>query len=144
MTIFVRQNIGMSNNFKLNERNELIPIDKGICFKRVLNITDTLDILTKKWSVSILISLSFGSKRFSEIAHELNKITDRSLSKSLKDLELNLLISKKTIDAFPSVTEYSLTEHGLTITKVLISLSEWGQEHRKKIFSKEMNVQHNN
>lgn len=134
----------MSSNFNLNEQKELIPIDKGMCFKRILNITDTLDILARKWSVSILILLSFGTKRFSEIANELNKITDRSLSKNLKELEMNLLISKKTIDAFPTITEYSLTKHGLTITKVLIALSEWGQEHRKKIFSKEMNTKHKN
>lgn len=125
----------MAENLSNKDNNKLLPINQEICFKRVLNMTDTLDILSGKWKISILILLSFEPKRFSEISRGFKKITDRTLSKDLKDLENNLLISKKTIDAFPKTTEYSITEHGLSITKVLLELREWGQLHREKILS---------
>lgn len=125
----------MDENLSNKDNNKLLPINQEICFKRILNMTDTLDILSGKWKISILILLSFEPKRFSEISKLFKKITDRTLSKDLKDLENNLLISKKTIDAFPKTTEYSITEHGLSITKVLLELREWGQLHREKILS---------
>jgi len=125
----------MDENLSNKDNNKLLPINQEICFKRILNMTDTLDILSGKWKISILILLSFELKRFSEISKLFKKITDRTLSKDLKDLENNLLISKKTIDAFPKTTEYSITEHGLSITKVLLELREWGQLHREKILS---------
>jgi len=44
-----------------------------------------------RWKIPIIIAVSFGSKGFKEIARELTGITDKTLSKELKDLEVNQL-----------------------------------------------------
>lgn len=126
----------VNNKIAIESDNELFLLDKDICFKRILNMTDTLDILSGKWKIPIIILLTFGSKRYSEISKELKKITDRTLSKELKELEANLLVTKKKIDSFPQGVEYSITEHGLSLTKVLFELRRWGQLHREKIHAK--------
>lgn len=124
----------MEDNLIENEKGILFPIDKNICLRKVLNITDTLEILSGKWRVPILILLTFEPKRFSELSKELKKITDRTLSKELKDLETNMLISKILTDDSYQTAKYSITEHGISLTKVLLELRKWGQIHREKIF----------
>lgn len=60
----------------------------------------------------IIIAWTFGNKRFKEISYEINGITERMLSKELKDLEVNQLVKRTVYDSFPPKVEYSITEHG--------------------------------
>lgn len=97
---------------------------------------DALYVLNGKWKLPILISLSFGAKRFSEIAKDIPKITDRMLSKELRELEANLLIKRTVYDSVPVIVEYAQTEYGKTLDEVIESLYKWGTQHRKKIVGK--------
>ena len=103
------------------------------CTAAILPVRDALDVLNGKWKLPIIISLSFGKKRFKEITHEVPNITDRMLSKELKDLETNKLIERKVYDTFPPTVEYIITEHGKSLKKVILELRNWGIEHRNKI-----------
>ncbi|MVN23152.1 winged helix-turn-helix transcriptional regulator [Mucilaginibacter arboris] len=96
-------------------------------------VRDALEVLNGRWKLPIIISLSFGVKRFKQISKELNGITDKMLSKELKDLEVNHLIKRTVHDSFPPTVEYSITEHGQSLEKVIIELRNWGVEHRRKI-----------
>ena len=102
----------------------------------IIPVRDTLDILNGKWKIPIIISLTFGNKRFGQISKDLNGITDKMLSKELKDLEINQLIKRTVYDSFPPVVEYSITEHGSTLEKVIAELRIWGMSHRKRITGK--------
>ena len=108
----------------------------GECTRSILPVRDALDILSGKWKLPIIISLSFGNKRFSEIAREIPNITDKMLSKELRDLETNQLIKRTVYDSFPVVIEYSMTNYGKTLGKVIDELRDWGEQHRKKITGK--------
>lgn len=123
----------MKDNIRINNKGQFVPIDYKFCLKTILSMSDTLDVLNGKWRIPLIIYLSFGSKRFSEISKELNGITDRTLSKELRSLEENLLITRRSIDSFPPTVEYSITDHGISVTKVLIELRKWGEVHRKLI-----------
>lgn len=107
-----------------------------ICIKRLLAVRDTIEVLNGRWKLPIMISLLFGTKRFRQISNEINGITDKMLSKELKDLEINLLVKRDVYDTFPPTVEYSITEHGRSLEKVIIELGYWGLEHRKKIIGK--------
>jgi len=106
------------------------------CKGMLLPIRDALDVLSGKWKLPIIAALLFGTKRFRQLAREINGITDKMLSKELKELELNQLISRTVIDSYPPVVEYSITQHGRSLTHVLQELQEWGNEHRQKIMGK--------
>lgn len=106
------------------------------CDKFILQVSDALEILNGKWKLPIMISLLFGKKRFKEISKEINGITDKMLSKELKELEMNKLITRTVYDTFPPTVEYAITEHGRSLNKVLVPLRNWGIDHRKKIMGK--------
>jgi DNA-binding HxlR family transcriptional regulator len=102
----------------------------------MLSIRDALEALEGKWKLLILFSLSSGPKRFKQLSKEVNGITDKILSKELKSLETNKLIKRDVYDTFPPAVEYSITQHGMSLEKVMEDLHYWGLAHRKKIMGK--------
>lgn len=106
------------------------------CAKRMLPVQDALEVLSGRWKLPILLSLTFGTKRFKQISREVSGITDKVLSKALKEMEANQLIERTVYDSFPPKVEYTITEHGKTLQAVLDHLGEWGELHRKKIMGK--------
>lgn len=107
--------------------------NEGECQKMILPVRDALEILSGKWKLPIIISLSFGNKRFSQMAKEIPNITDKMLSKELRDLEANQLVKRTVFDSVPVIVEYSMTEYGKSLEKVISELRDWGTQHRKKI-----------
>ena len=110
---------------------------RGGCPKTALSIKDALEALEGRWKLLILFSLSGGSKRFTQIAREVTGITDKTLSKELKDLERNQLIIRTAHNTFPPTVDYSITEHGLSLGKVMDELHYWGLAHREKVMGKQ-------
>ncbi len=111
-------------------------ITHGNCQGMLLPVRDALDVLNGKWKLPILIALSFGAKRFTQISKEVNGITDKVLSKELKDLETNQLLKRVVYDTFPPRVEYSITAHGKSLDNVIGELRKWGVQHRNKITGK--------
>lgn len=99
-------------------------------------VRDAMDVLSGSWKLPILVSLSSGTKRFKQIAREVEGISDKMLSKELKDLEINQLVKRTVINSFPPKVEYELTTHAKSLDKVLDALRNWGITHRKKIIGK--------
>lgn len=108
----------------------------AICSVGMLPIKDALTILSGKWKIPIITSLSFGAKRFKEITKEVQGISDKVLSKELKELEDNYLITRDVLDTFPPTVIYEITEHGRSLEKVIMELKNWGEQHRKIIIGK--------
>jgi DNA-binding HxlR family transcriptional regulator len=106
------------------------------CDKFIMAVNDALEVLHGRWKLPILVSLKFGNKRFKEISKEIGGITDKMLSKELKDLELNKLVTRTVYDTFPPTVEYAITEHGQSLDAVILSLRDWGMVHRKRIIGK--------
>lgn len=96
-------------------------------------VRDSLDVLNGKWKLPIIIALTFGEKRFTEIVQEVHGITDRMLSKELRDLEMNGLVMRNIQDTYPVKVTYALTEHSKTLRPVIDSLRDWGILHKKKL-----------
>lgn len=110
-------------------------LDHAQCMGMILPVRDALEVLSGKWKLPILIALTLGNKRFGEIAREIPKITDRMLSKELRDLELHGLIKRTVYDTIPVVIEYSTTEYGHSLDSVIVELRKWGVEHRKRVIA---------
>lgn len=103
------------------------------CTRAIKPVRDALDILSGKWKLPIIISLSFGNRRFSQMAKQIPGITDKMLSKELRDLEMNQLVKRTVYDTVPVVVEYSMTAYGKTLEKLIEELQAWGTKHRKRI-----------
>lgn len=113
----------------------LYSMNRGKCSKEGMAIRDTLDLVGGKWKLPILYTLiTHGTMRFKELQREVDGITSRMLSKELKDLELNQMISREVYDTAPITVEYTVTEHGSSLGPVVKALHEWGIKHRQHIF----------
>ena len=106
------------------------------CTKQLLPVKDALDILSGKWKLQIILSLTFGKKRFKQIQREIPGLTPKMLSKELKELEINELASRHVYDTSPVSVEYELTTYGKTLKPLIGELHKWGTKHRKKIISR--------
>ena len=111
-------------------------LSKGGCPKTALSIKDALEALEGRWKLLILFALSSGPKRFKQISKEVDGITDKTLSKELKNLEGNKLVTRDVYDTFPPTVEYTITAHGKSLEKVLEELHFWGLSHRKQVIGK--------
>jgi len=102
----------------------------------MLALNDTLNVLSGKWKLHIMGALLDGKKRFTEIEHSIPKINPRMLSKELKELEVNGIVSRTVHNTIPVAVEYELTKSGYSIGDVLEVMVEWGLQHRKLIMGK--------
>lgn len=106
------------------------------CSKRIKAIHDTMDVLSGKWKITILSSLNFGRKRYSDILKDVNGISGKMLSRELKDMEMNLLIKRTVMETQPVTVQYELTPYCNNLMSIIENLADWGSEHRKVIIGK--------
>ena len=109
----------------------------GECRKYIMAIHDSMDVLSGKWKISIVAALFYhGKRRFSDILIDAKGISNKMLSKELKELETNKIVKRTVLDTQPITVEYELTEYGKTLEAVITNLSDWGMEHRNEIFGR--------
>lgn len=105
--------------------------------KRMRAVQDSMDALNGKWKIPIISSICcYGTRRFSDILNDIEGISNRMLSKELKELEINELVKRTILDTKPITVQYELTDHGNTLQTIITNLTDWGIEHRKKIVGK--------
>jgi DNA-binding HxlR family transcriptional regulator len=108
--------------------------DKEQHKKEMMAVQDSMDVLSGKWKIAIISSICYYNKRrFSDILNDVTGISNKMLSKELKELELNKLIKRSVLDTQPVTVKYTLTDHGKTLQTIINNLTDWGIEHRKKI-----------
>ena len=91
----------------------------------------TMSLISGKHKMVILYCLmEYQPVRFNEMKRYLGKITDKTLSSNLKELEEDQLIVRKEYPQIPTKVEYSLTERGESLMNVLDQLCIWGSQNR--------------
>ena len=98
---------------------------------RIAYVQTTLEAISGKWKVPILMAMFGGKSRFRDIQRAIPQITTRVLSKELKDLEADKLILRIVRDTHPVSIEYKLTSYSFTLTPVVDELIKWGKQHDK-------------
>jgi len=97
---------------------------------------DALEIVQGKWRIPIVISLTFGDKRFGEIQRDIPDISPKMLSQELKALEVNKLLKRTIHDTMPVTVEYSLTPLGKSMNKLIEDILDWGVHFRQEFLGK--------
>jgi len=103
----------------------------------VLAVNDTMNVISGKWKFPIIGSLLFGKKRFKELERDIPKITPRMLSKELRDLEVNGIVTRTVFDTIPVTVVYELTQSGESFRRVLDVMVDWGMQHRETVLAEE-------
>lgn len=89
----------------------------------------TLDLIGGKWKGVILFRVGEQTRRFNELNRLICKVSPRTLTKQLRELESDGLVRRKVYAEVPPKVEYSLTQKGESLRPVLTTLMAWGQEH---------------
>lgn len=89
----------------------------------------TQNILSGRWKYFIIWYLKDKTRRFSDIKHYLEDISQGSLTKQLRELEQDGVIQRKVYPTVPPKVEYSLTEKGVKLLSVLEMMKAFGKEY---------------
>ena len=92
-----------------------------------------LDRVGDKWSMYVIMVLGAGTKRFSDLRREVEAITPRMLTVTLRSLERDGLISRKIYAVVPPRVEYTLTQMGETLVDAVAPLMGWANAHLAEI-----------
>jgi DNA-binding HxlR family transcriptional regulator len=89
----------------------------------------TLDLIGGKWKGVVLYHLSDGTLRFNELRRRLKGVTQRMLTKQLRELEESGLIIRKVYAEVPPRVEYRLSKSGESLKPVIRALKLWGENY---------------
>jgi DNA-binding HxlR family transcriptional regulator len=86
-----------------------------------------MSVIEGRWKAVVLCKLMVKSEmRFNQLMREIEGISPRMLTKQLKELERDEMLTRRIYTEIPPRVEYSLTERGKSIMPVLTAMSEWG------------------
>ncbi len=95
-----------------------------------------LEVIGGKWKGLILYHLLSDTIRFNALRRLMPEITQRMLTKQLRELEGHNLILRTVYAEVPPRVEYSMSEYGNTLAPVIQSLQLWGTRHLEKTADK--------
>jgi len=88
-----------------------------------------LDLIDGKWKGVILFHLQDGALRFNVLRKRLTGITQRMLTKQLRELEQSGLVVRTVYAEVPPRVEYRLSALGETLRPVIAMLQDWGETY---------------
>ena len=88
--------------------------------------------VTGKWGLLVLVALSEGPRRWSELRHGIAVISEKMLAQTLRTLEADGLVHRDSRPVVPPYVEYGLTTPGVEVTALLIPLLEWAGDYSER------------
>lgn len=98
-----------------------------------------LDHVTSKWGVLLLVALSEGPQRWSELRRRAEGISEKMLAQTLKTLEADGFVRRDAQPVIPPRVDYSLTGRGHELAALLLPLVAWVAEHAEAIVTRQAN-----
>lgn len=91
----------------------------------------TLSMIGGRWRLVILYWLAEQeTTRFNELRRRIGRITEKTLSIQLKEMERDGLVIRKEHPQIPPKVEYSLSEKGRSLYPLMEAMCAWGENHR--------------
>jgi DNA-binding HxlR family transcriptional regulator len=94
---------------------------------RTCIVTEAMDILGKKWAITILLQLLSGPKRFCQLEGDTDA-SGRLLSERLKELEAAGMVTRTIYPEVPPRVEYQLTEKGKDVEPIITHIYGWASK----------------
>lgn len=106
---------------------------RNVCATTSCELRDLLDRLGDKWSLLVVELLGAGARRFSELHREIDEISQRMLTLTLRHLERDGLVQRTVYPVVPPRVDYELTPLGRSLLAIVEPLVGWTREHRGEI-----------
>ena len=105
-------------------------LNKNYSNKKLIRV---LNLFDNKFKFMIIYNLLQYPMRFGEIKKNLNSITQQLLTKLLRQLERDELLTRKQYNGFPRKVEYKLTSYGKSFKPIIKILLKWEEKNHKKL-----------
>ncbi len=102
---------------------------------RCQTVNEVLARIGDKWSMQVVMSLGRGSLRFNELRRGIEGISQRMLTRTLRGLERDGLVSRKVTPSVPPRVDYALTDLGMSLRDPVMALGGWAIQNRTAIAS---------
>ena len=86
-----------------------------------------------KWCVLVIFLLRFGPRRFNDIKRNIDGISQQMLTRTLRGLERDGMVSRTIVPTSPPQVEYALTYLGHSLSKPVLALGKWACEHIEQV-----------
>ncbi len=94
---------------------------------------EVLGLMAEKWTILVLSALVYGVKRHGELKREIQGISQKMLTQTLRNLERDGLVERKAYPTTPPRVEYTLTPLGETFGELLKGVCAWAEGHYDQI-----------
>lgn len=95
-------------------------------------VATTVSLIGSKWKLLIIRNLLARPWRFNELKKDLDGISQKVLTDSLRSLKNDGLITRTVYPEVPPRVEYALSELGLSMKPIIASMDAWGTEYQKQ------------
>lgn len=99
----------------------------------VCPVATTVSLIGSKWKLLILRNLLARPWRFNELKKNLEGISQKVLTDSLRSMEKDGLITRTVYAEVPPRVEYALSELGESMRPIIRAMEEWGIEYKKNM-----------
>ena len=96
-------------------------------------VAEILSRIGDKWSVMLVMELSGGTRRFSELRRTLHGISQKMLTTSLRGLERDGFVTRTIHPTIPPKVEYRLTDLGRELAIPVRALGDWAMQNRGRV-----------
>ena len=96
-------------------------------------LQDAVGVLAAKWSVVVLARLAEGTHRFNELLRQIDGVSRRMLSATLRQLERDGLVHRTVHPVVPPRVDYELTPLGASLHATIQALVTWTESHQREI-----------
>jgi DNA-binding HxlR family transcriptional regulator len=114
------------------DRLEKVRVSRGGTVREA-SPRQALALIADKWAVLIITTLARGPYRYNALRREIDGVSQKMLTQSLRDLECNGLVGRTVYPDTPPRVEYRLTPLGETLVDALGVLREWADDHYHEV-----------
>lgn len=92
-----------------------------------------LELIADQWTMLVAAALIDGTKRFSQLHAQIEGISKKMLTQTLRGLERNGLVKRVVYPVIPPMVEYSLTPLGQTLIEPIWAIRDWSEQHIEEV-----------
>lgn len=109
------------------------PADHEACTRALVPVHEVLAQISGKWTILVVSILSRGPRRFSEIKRQIDGISQKMLTVTLRDLEKDGFLTRTVTPSIPPRVDYELTDMGRELQEPLRLIGNWAHANRARV-----------
>lgn len=96
-------------------------------------VATTVGLIGSKWKLLIMRNLLVRSWRFNELQRDLEGISQKVLTDSLRSMEADGIVTRTEYPEVPPHVEYSLSQLGESMRPIILAMEQWGTAYKKSL-----------